>query len=296
MKDLSFVFKENDQTIVNMKVYECGEEHCSPRKLPESGMRDRYSIHFVLHGEGIIEYGEKEKKRVSLKRGHMFVIFENEDIVYYPDSQNPWSYVWCAVTGSGIDALLTDCGFTRKMPYMKIDDVDKMSNIMRELNDSYYENDNNYVCMANLLKLIDVLMRNKNWTAQGQTSQQKGKMFQKLRMYIKNNYRLPLTLEMIAGNCFVSVSYIKLLFQQLSPYSPIEYMHICRIDEACRQLYSQSDAEISQIASTVGYTDPLYFSRVFKKIVGITPSEYKNNHVLISVDIFENKKLKGGEI
>lgn len=289
MKELYLQFSENEKEVSHLSIYECGEEHCIPQKLPETGLRDRYSIHYVTHGEGYIEFGSPEKQKVRLKRGNIFVIFEREDITYYPDSHNPWSYLWCTLTGSGIDDILNDCGFTRACPYLKIDEFDKVGSIMRELNDSYYESTGNYVCMANLLKLFDLLIRNKNWIHVDSSSQQKGKLFQKLRRYIRDNYRLPLTLEMVANNCFISTSYIKALFQQFSPYSPIEYMHICRIDKACSLLYKKQDIEIGEVAKLIGYTDPLYFSRVFKKIVGESPSEYRDKHELKIIDVSEPK-------
>ena len=56
----------------------------------------------------------------------------------------------------------------------------------------------------------------------------------------------------------------------------IEYLTSLRINKA-KQLISGTDMSMKEICTEVGYSDPNYFSRIFKKNVGVTPTEYKEN-------------------
>jgi AraC-like DNA-binding protein len=63
-------------------------------------------------------------------------------------------------------------------------------------------------------------------------------------------------------------------FKDLTGMTPIEYLTQIRINEA-KFLLSNSPLNVAEISSIVGYDDPLYFSRVFKKVTGISPKNYK---------------------
>ncbi|WAC64719.1 helix-turn-helix domain-containing protein [Pseudoxanthomonas sp. SL93] len=63
-------------------------------------------------------------------------------------------------------------------------------------------------------------------------------------------------------------------FQQATGLSPIEYVHTLRLEEAKQQLES-ADAPVEAIAQSVGYEDAAYFSRLFKRKVGLSPAQYR---------------------
>jgi YesN/AraC family two-component response regulator len=78
----------------------------------------------------------------------------------------------------------------------------------------------------------------------------------------------------IAGHFCYSSSYFTTLFKQKTGRSPLEYFIRLKIQYTC-QLLDQSTLKIKEIASRVGYDDPYYFSRIFKKMMGTSPNEYR---------------------
>ena len=64
--------------------------------------------------------------------------------------------------------------------------------------------------------------------------------------------------------------------KELTGMSPIDYLTTVRINRACFLLRNSSN-NINEIAYSVGYSDPKYFSRVFKRTMGVTPTQYKNS-------------------
>lgn len=104
-----------------------------------------------------------------------------------------------------------------------------------------------------------------------------GILIQEAKDYISENYgNSEFSLNMIAGYIGVSPSYFSSIFKQGTGQSFIEYLTRARIDRAC-ELLKCTTLRTSEIGEKVGYNDPHYFSTAFKKIMGQSPKEFKNN-------------------
>lgn len=93
--------------------------------------------------------------------------------------------------------------------------------------------------------------------------------------YIKDNYQMPLTLEMAAGQMMLNPSYFSTLFKQTTGSSFKDYLNYIRIEES-KKLLTNTNGTILDIALTVGFENQSYFTKVFKKYTGITPKQYRN--------------------
>ena len=92
--------------------------------------------------------------------------------------------------------------------------------------------------------------------------------------YIQHHLDEPITLEGLCERSEYSISRITQLFNEFTGHSPMEFVQHQRIQRACYYLDSTPDP-ISIISEHVGFTDQFYFSRVFKKIVGVSPRTYR---------------------
>ena len=92
--------------------------------------------------------------------------------------------------------------------------------------------------------------------------------------YIHQHFQEPITIDSLARLEGVSCTLLRSMFRQHTGVSPNEYLITQRISAACR-LLSQTDKSVSAVAADVGYHDPYYFSRIFKKKVGVTPLRYR---------------------
>jgi iron complex transport system substrate-binding protein len=97
--------------------------------------------------------------------------------------------------------------------------------------------------------------------------------------YIRENCRQSITLETIAGHFHYSTRYLTRVFKRRFGMTPNDYLTKTRM-EWTRRLLAHTDASIREAAESVGYTDIYYFSKLFKKITGITPRQYKLQHTL----------------
>lgn len=101
------------------------------------------------------------------------------------------------------------------------------------------------------------------------------KLFEKIETFINTNIGQPITLQVLMDKFHVSSTYLCNLFREFSGKSFVEYITTLRIKKAQAFMQAYPDALNKEIAQILGYTDQNYFSRVFKSIVGISPTEYK---------------------
>ncbi len=95
-----------------------------------------------------------------------------------------------------------------------------------------------------------------------------------IKDYVERHYSEQLELSDIANNFNFSYSYLSAYFSQMSKEGFSEYLNKVRIDKACDRLI-KTDTSIATIGTSVGYSDHSYFCRVFKKVTGETPSNYR---------------------
>ncbi|OOM77174.1 response regulator [Clostridium sp. BL-8] len=102
----------------------------------------------------------------------------------------------------------------------------------------------------------------------------KTKLFENVKNFIKENIETELELERVANNFGLSVYYFSRTFKEVTGINFSEYVNKCRIDIA-KELLSSGELSIKEVCYKVGYNDPNYFSKVFKKYEGISPVNFK---------------------
>ena len=94
--------------------------------------------------------------------------------------------------------------------------------------------------------------------------------------YISLHLSEPIKVTQLAAMANLSPSYFWALFKQKTGYAPIDFLIRLRMHQACHLLKS-TGKPVNEIAATLGYQDPLYFSRAFKSILGVAPTRYRGS-------------------
>lgn len=94
--------------------------------------------------------------------------------------------------------------------------------------------------------------------------------------YIDRHYNEELTIDQIAQELLISPTYLSRIFKEVQDISVINYLIDIRMKHAST-LLKESNLAVKEVAQLVGYQDPLYFSKQFKKYFGKTPSHYKTS-------------------
>ena len=100
------------------------------------------------------------------------------------------------------------------------------------------------------------------------------KLFDDVKNFIKENIKTELELEKVASNFGLSVYYFSRTFKEVTGTNFSDYINKCRIDIA-KELLSNGEMNVKEVCYKVGYNDPNYFSKVFKKYEGVSPVNYK---------------------
>lgn len=230
------------------------------------GCRDIYSLHYVLDGRGYIKTGDKT---FTVEKGQSFLIFPKEEYYYYPDEENPWEYIWIDFHGQEGDRLVSLTGFSIKKPVLDGKEdlricydvaVDESDRIKKEEQES-----------AKLHFLLTQYFR-KDLAKERENRKE---YIQLAQEYINHYFwRSDLSIPEIAEAIHIDRTYLYRLVKEKFQMSPSQYLTEFRIEKA-GELLEQGDLPIQTVAGSVGYEDALYFSKIFKKIKGISPSDYR---------------------
>lgn len=124
--------------------------------------------------------------------------------------------------------------------------------------------------------LTDCYNRLMDWL---QESRKVSKLVYMAKEYIRQNFTSSdLSLKKIAAAVFAAPAYVSSLFKKEMGLSVTEYITVCRMQRAAELLHSRPDSSLTTVSEQVGYTDPYYFSRCFKRYYGVTPSKFLFSH------------------
>ena len=94
--------------------------------------------------------------------------------------------------------------------------------------------------------------------------------------YVEQNLQRPLSVSEVAEHCCVSPGHLTHVFKAELGVPPVRYMQQMRVDRAKRLLADES-LFVYEVAHKIGLDDPFYFSRMFKKVSGLSPEEFRTH-------------------
>lgn len=272
MANQRYQFRDALKENAGLSVYNAGYEQCQSNHSWGPALRDHYLIHFVVSGSGTLRCNQQEYK---IHAGELFITYPAQVSAYQADSEDPWQYNWVGFNGTDARRLVKMTGFSRQQPVLRSDDAELTGNLLRRIADA---GDNTAAADAEMagclyLFLAHLIRMNQNTsTANPRQTYVAGAL-----RYIQYNYANDIGVNDIAHYVGISRSQLYRAFLQDFGVSPHTYLQTYRINEACSLLHDPTYS-VAEVAGSVGFNDPLYFSRVFKSIKGTTPSAYQKNN------------------
>ena len=101
-----------------------------------------------------------------------------------------------------------------------------------------------------------------------------GELIDQIQLYIQRNYQKNITQEFIASLFYLNRSYLSQLFKKQTGQKFVDYLNDIRMNKA-KELLIHSDRKMYQIAKNVAYDNTKYFFRIFKKKIGLSPEQYR---------------------
>lgn len=233
-----------------------------------------YILIYCTSGEGWYKIGEKTQ-----------IVKENQYIVLPPDSpysfgansKKPWTIYWIHFKGNLAPYFFK----TPMMPHQILPESDSrlqdriqlFEEIYDNLELSYHSDHYSYasLCLYHLLasfKFPQQFRRIRNRDVQ------EHEFSEKVIHYLRENVENNLSLDQLAKQFSLSPSHFSTCFRQETKQSPIKYFITLKIEKACQYL-ELTTMKISEIYPKLGFQDAAYFSRIFTKIMGVSPSQYR---------------------
>lgn len=132
------------------------------------------------------------------------------------------------------------------------------------------------IIRAYSIELIIKIFRDIEREGKATLSTENKKTVERALSFIQENYNLSISVGDIATQVFLSPDYFRKLFKKVTGISVINYLQKMRLEKACT-LLKTTDLSIKDVCSQVGYTDLQAFYKIFKKVIGTTPQNYRNS-------------------
>lgn len=260
---------------VDLRLIYCGHENCKEGHRVGPNKRSAYLIHVILQGKGRLE---TEGRVFDMKAGDAFGLRPGQEAWYEADLAEPWSYVWVGFLGMKAEECFLNSGFYRGRPVVHGLNTGLLSECVshmleaREL--SYGDNLRRGACLNLFMaELIDKYA--KQIPAYDKVEKTPGaEQVKYLMTYMADHYKSQIRVSDLAEKMGVNRSYLSNSFRKITGYSPTAYLTMIRMEKA-KSLLDKTNLAVNQVAVEVGYTDPLNFSRVFKRYYGESPKQYR---------------------
>ncbi len=254
----------------------CGEEHFDSPKVIGPYTRNGWHLHFITSGGG---YLAVDGTTTRLARGQIFLLQPGIEFTYWADKNTPWSYSWIQFDGVKASAFMEKAGFPKGI-YVRDSIVkpDSFSTLVEEIlsiPELTYANELKRIGI--LYSIIGLLVESHSTQCYPQTIHYdySPKIYVAHAIdYIHKNYAQTSVSE-LADYIGINRSYLTSIFKKLTGVSPQEYLLNFRMEESAK-LLAESNLPVKTIASSVGYDNPLTFSKTFKTRFGCSPQNYRN--------------------
>lgn len=261
--------KEEETTFLDLKIHNIGHEACDPLHS-FTGMRDFYSIHTVVEGKGVYCVGEKQ---YSLQAGDTFMIYPNTLVNYWADAEEPWEYLWIGISGLYVKNILEYTDFTKESPCIVGNDAVHLKENLLAIYKAQGSDFASEMSMIGHTYLYLSKLTTKKTSKQGEQSQ---RYAQKAKEFVELNYSSGISPQDVADKLSLSRSHLHRLFSQRFGISVGKYINTLQMKRASL-LLSTTTLSIGEISNSVGFENQLYFSNVFKKHFGTSPSGFRKN-------------------
>lgn len=274
---MQILWKKYVKENFEMNVDECGIEQGI------SGLGYNYEvlknavIHYVTKGYGTFKFNGKV---YNLKQGDIFILLKGMQVEYVASIDDPWEYYWIGFSGSNANEYLNRTSITNSC-VANCEENSKIPQIilnMCEISKTYNPSrSDDILLLKELYSLLYALIEEFPKPFEYK-DKELHTYIQDALNFINSNYMHSITVQEIADYVNLSRSYLYKMFIKNLGISPQRYLINLRMYKATLLLKS-TKLPIGEVASNVGYSDSLLFSKTFSKHFSMSPLNYRNNQV-----------------
>ena len=245
------------------------------KRLPTWRPKGRldYQLLYIVSGKGHFYF--KGEDRV-VHAGRMVLIQPRQEQRYEYFGEDKPEVYWVHFTGSDVKNILRSYNIPMDDPIFYSGASSTYSYLFKEMIHELQNCKTGYEdLLAMYLRQIFLLVQRTRQEERPTVSTYIQEEMEFARRYFNEHYNEPISIQEYAESRNMSVCYFQRNFKQIVKHTPMQYLLTIRVNNAA-SLLETTDYSMAEIAAIVGYEDPLYFSRLFRKIKGVSPRDYRN--------------------
>jgi AraC family transcriptional regulator of arabinose operon len=234
--------------------------------------------HILIYCEEGSGWVEMNKQRVAVSPAQFIAIPAGAPHAYGSDEKNPWTIYWIHFKGE-MAAFIVDLILQRskgQKPHLSFNENRQklFEEIYSNLEKGYGMDNLRYVNMIFYHFLSSLLYEEKFNSVENKKEKN---VIDDTILLMQQKLQLIVPLNEFAQSAGLSVSHFSAVFREKTGYAPIEYFNQLKIQKACQYLLFTS-MTIKETAGQMGIQDQYYFSRMFSRLMGLSPTEYRKKN------------------
>jgi AraC-like DNA-binding protein len=235
---------------------------------------NEFQINFITEGTGILE---NRFGIFPLKKGSVFITFPGVWHRYKPNIKTGWTENYIGFNGELAGRLICKPRFSTEEPVFHFGIKEELLDTFLKIFDLVEKEQPGYQQIASgmAIKLLGYIIsfeKQKDFSGKPIA-----KVIEAIRFEMRRNIEKEIDLKMLAEKHRVSYSFFRKMFKKYTGVSPGQYHLQLRITRA-KELLISTDKSIKTISYELGFQSIFYFSNMFKKKEGITPSHFRNRN------------------
>jgi AraC family transcriptional regulator, arabinose operon regulatory protein len=226
-----------------------------------------------VRGEGWCEIGGKTE---IVRPGQALLLPHDKQHAYGASPKNPWSIHWVGFLGDDADYYLQMLPHNSWKVHISRTALTQMRSDFRSMYRCIrlgYAGHNIYYLTHAVRHILGLLFYGNHAYAPEMREQSRYDLHAWIE-FMADSVGSPLSLAEMAEHAGLSVQHFASIFRRRTGASPVEFLIHLKIQRAC-QLLDTTTRRIADVGRAVGYEDPYYFSRIFRKVMATSPSKYR---------------------
>ncbi len=260
----------NDLTVKSCGNYRLLKRRAFTTYRPKG--RGDFQLLYIASGKTHFFFGDSE---MELTAGSVVLYrpFEKQKYIYYSDDKP--EVFWVHFSGTDVQKHLSKYGLTEQNVFHPGTSPEFNRLFLQIITELRTSELHSVEYLSLLLQNIFLLVS--RFSSQDRNTMHSGSEIEDAIAFFNENYTLNISIDDYAKENHMSLSWFIRSFRKHTGITPMQYILSARIANA-QSLLDSSGYTVSEIASIVGYDNPMYFSRLFRKQTGMSPMEYRKKH------------------
>lgn len=258
--------------ITDIGYYPKAEHHFRERKEAIN----QFVFIYCIDGAGWYRIGERE---YQVHANQYFILPAGIPHAYAAHAETPWTIYWMHFKGTLAPYYALNATQPMDIRPEAHSRISHRINLFEEIFNtlkSGYATENLHYASSLFHYYLGTLRYIQQYRNANHAQTNDGNVVETAIHYMKENMEKRITLQNISDAVGYSASHFSQLFKKKTGHAPLTYLNLLKIQQACFMLDS-TDMKINQVCYKIGIEDMYYFSRLFSKIMGVSPREYRKS-------------------